>query len=237
MALPDETVYVLVHSPLAGGLTWTLVAQEMLVQGLNALVPHLSDQAAAKQPFWKQHVESILPTLSQIPAGHSVTLVGHSGAGPLLPVIAQALDQPIKAYLFVDASLPRDGASRLALMKREDPAWAEQLQQALQQGQQYPTWTEDDLRDIVPNAALRRDLVAEIKPRSLSFFSEPIPVFAGWPDAPCTYLKFSAPYNRVAAQARQAGWLVRHMDAGHFHMLVDPEAVTEVIMEIMKEIT
>jgi hypothetical protein len=42
-----------------------------------------------------------------------VVLVGHSGAGPLLPVIHRGLVQPVVACLFVDASLPHPGQSTL----------------------------------------------------------------------------------------------------------------------------
>jgi hypothetical protein len=78
------------------------------------------------------------------------------------------------------------------------------------------SWGEDDFRDLVPDDGLRRKLVTEINPRPLSFFTEPIPVFEGWPDVPCAYIKFSAPYERVAQQAQQAGWFVHQVEAGHF---------------------
>jgi hypothetical protein len=73
-------------------------------------------------------------------------------------------------------------------------------------------------------------MVSEIRPRGVSFFTEPIPVFAGWPDAPCVYIRFSAPYDRSAAQAMASDWLVYDLDAGHFHMLVNPVAVTDMII-------
>ena len=74
-------------------------------------------------------------------------------------------------------------------------------------------------------------MVAEIQARGLNFFTEPIPVFNGWPDAPCVYIKFSPPYEYSAAQARQASWPTYELEAGHFHMLVDPAAVTDLMVE------
>ena len=236
MSLHDDTIYALVHSPLVGGLTWQLVAHDLQGRGLNVIVPLLTDQAEPTEPFWKQQVASVSQALIQIPSSQAVILVGHSGGGPLLPAIGQALTNPVTAYVFVDAGVPRDGASRLDLMKSEDPEWAEQFHQELLQGQKYPSWGEDDLREIVPDDDLRRKLVTEINPHPLSFFTEPIPVFEGWPDAPCAYIKFSAPYDRVTEQAQQAGWLVRQMAAGHFHMLVKPRAVTDVIIASVEEL-
>lgn len=232
----DDTVYVLIHSPLVGGLTWKLVAHQMYERGLNVVVPTLTDLAASGSPFWKQHVQSVSQALTHLPGNQPLTLVAHSGAGPLLPAIRQVLDNPVTAYVFVDAGIPRDSASRLDLMKWEDPEWAEQFQQGLVSGKRYPAWSVDDLREVIPDDALRRGMVIEIQPRSLPFFTEPIPVFAGWPDAPCAYLWFSASYEKDAAEAQQAGWPVRRMRAGHFHMLVDPVVVTDMIVEVAHEV-
>jgi hypothetical protein len=83
-------------------------------------------------------------------------LVAHSGAGPLLPAVADALGPPIGAYLFVDA------------------------------GERYPTWRDEDLRAAIPDPELRqRVLAAEVRPQPAEFWTETIPGFAGWPDGPC----------------------------------------------------
>jgi pimeloyl-ACP methyl ester carboxylesterase len=225
-----DTLYVLIHSPLVGGLTWGLVAGEIKQRGLKGIVPVLTDTPDSKEPFWKQHAESVQRALAHIPGSQSITLVGHSGAGPLLPAIHQTLPNLVDAYIFVDASVPRDSATRLDLMKSEDPEWAAQFQEELEQGGRFPNWSSDELREIIPDESLREQLVAEIRPRGLSFFTEPIPVFDGWPDAPCLYVRFSAPYKDPAAQARQVGWRTYELEAGHFHMLVDPATVTDMIV-------
>jgi hypothetical protein len=232
-----QNVYVLIHSPLVGPLTWKLVADQMRQRSMEVVVPTLVDTPDSKEPYWKQHVESVAQALGQIPKDASVTLVAHSGAGPLLPAIGAALSNPVNAYVFVDAGLPRDGATRLGLMKSEDSDWAKQFQDTLEAGGKFPNWSDDDLREVIPDKSLRAQLVAEIQPRALDFFSEPIPVFEGWPDAPCVYILFSAPYNRAEFEARQAGWQTYRLEAGHFHMLVDAKAVTGLIMEAVNKLT
>lgn len=221
-------VYILIHSPLVGPLTWNLVAEQMRQRGIEVIVPTLSDAADSNEPFWKQHAESAAAL--HIPQDRRVILVAHSGAGPLLPVIRQSLANPVNAYVFVDAGLPRNGASRLDLMKSEDPAWAAQFQEELERGGSFPNWTFEDLQEVIPEETLRKQMVAEIHPRGLPFFTEPIPVFEEWPDAPCAYIKFSPPYQGAAEQARQAGWLTYELEAGHFHMLVDAKTVTDLIV-------
>ena len=235
-AMNTNPVYVLIHSPLVGGLTWSLVAAQMRQQGQKVLLPMLKDVPDSAEPFWQQQAASVAQALSDIPENGPLILVAHSGAGPLLPVIRQGTANPVQAYVFVDAGIPRDGATRLDLMKFEDPEWAKQFEGSLQRGERFPTWSSEDLRGIVPDEKLRKQLVAEIHPRGLDFFTEPIPVFEGWPDAPCVYILFSLPYVRTEIQARQNGWKTHKLEAGHFHMLVDPEAVADIIVRSVNEL-
>jgi len=234
--MPDNSIYILIHSPLVGPLTWTLVADQMRQKNIDVVVPTLIDSADSEIPFWKQHAKSVSQALAHIPVNTPLTLVAHSGAGPLLPVIRESLANPVNAYVFVDAGIPRDGATRLDLMKIEDPEWADQFQEELERGERFPTWSVDDLRAVIPGELLRKQMVTEIRPRGLSFFTESIPVFGGWPDAACVYIQFSAPYKQPAAQARGAGWPTYELEAGHFHMLVDPMTVTDLIIEAVDKL-
>lgn len=222
---------ILIHSPLVGPLTWILVADQIRQRGLDVLVPRLKDSPDSKVPYWKQHAESVSQALAEIPKDTSLRMVAHSGAGPLLPAIRQFITNPIKAYVFVDAGIPRNDASRLDLMKSEDPEWAKQIQEQLERGVRFPNWSSDDLREIIPDETLRKKMVSEIQPRALDFFTEPIPLFDGWPDAPCVYIQFSSPYEKPADLARRSGWQTYKLGAGHFHTLVDPAAVTNTILE------
>jgi len=233
----DENItYALIHSPLVGPLTWQLVYHEMEKRGLEAIMPTLTDHPNSTLPYWQQHAESLAKSLIRIPQNRRIVLVAHSGAGPLLPIIRQSAAHSIGAYVFVDAGIPRNDSSRIDLMRLQDQQWAEQFHQALLQGERFPMWNEEDLREVIPDDNLRRKMVAETNPRSLTFFTEPIPVFTGWPDAPCAYIKFSAPYDWDFRQAKQASWLVREVNAGHFHMLVDPSTVTNVIVDAVQEL-
>lgn len=224
-------VYVLIHSPLVGPLTWKLVAEEMGRRDIEVIVPTLVDTPDSEEPYWKQHAESVSLALAQVPQDTSLTLVAHSGTGPLLPAIREALPNPVHAYVFVDAGIPQDGATRLDLMQSEASDWAKEFQEYLEGGGYFPNWSMEDLKDILPDDELRAQMVAEIHPRALNFFTEPIPVFDGWPDAPCVYILFSEPYKRAAVQARESGWPTYELEAGHFHMLVDANGVTDLILE------
>jgi hypothetical protein len=142
----------------------------------------------------------------------------------------------VAAYLFVDAGLPKDGLTRLQLMEEESPAWAAEFRLFLESGGQFPLWSDEDLKELVPSPDLRAALLAQLRPRGLDFFTEPIPVFPGWPDAPCAYLHFSPPYDQPASHARQLGWPVLQVEAGHFHMLADPPPVAGWLQKLVEDL-
>ncbi|MBA2576003.1 MAG: alpha/beta hydrolase [Euzebyaceae bacterium] len=224
-----DATFVLVHSPLVGPFTWSAVAEVLRERGHDVSVPALSGTAA---PFWRAHAESVAAALRG-PTHRPLVLVAHSGAGALLPAIGAAIpERPKAAYVFVDAVLPLDGATRLQGLEEEDAEFAAELRAELEAGGRFPTWTAEDLEAVVPDPGSRRALLAELAPRALDYFSEAIPPVPGWPDAPCAYLQFSAPYDVAARRARDRDWRYEHLDAGHFHMLVDPPAVADAVLRL-----
>ncbi len=229
-----DALVVLVHSPLVGPFTWSLVAQSLQAAGFEVLVPALTDRGKTPPAYWRQHTASVQLALASIPQERPLVLVGHSGAGPLLPVIAQAAQHPVKAYLFVDADLPHPGQNRLDEMEASVPAFAQELRRSLASGRRFPSWSDEDLSEDLPDEPVRRHMLAELQPRPLHFFEEIIPTVAGWPDAPGGYVLFTQGYRRSLEQAQRAGWLSRTFHAGHFHMLVDPIAVAAALIELIK---
>ncbi len=217
----------LIHSPLVGPATWQPVAEALRQRGAAVAVPQVAALPGSPRPYWQQHAESAAAGLRRLPA--RPVLVAHSGAGALLPAIRRSLDQPAAAYLFVDAGLPAAG-SRLANFG--DAAMAAGLRQHLGAGGRWPEWTDEQLRVVVPDDTRRARLLAGLQPQPLAFWDEPLPAPAGWPDAPCGYLRFSPVYAADAERARSLGWPVRAIDAGHFHMLVDPAAVAETLWDM-----
>jgi pimeloyl-ACP methyl ester carboxylesterase len=224
--------FVLIHSPLVGPGTWEPVAAALVSLGAEAIVPELHDEEGAGLPSWQQHAHFVARALASLPPDRGLIFVGHSGAGPILPAIAESAAQPVAAYLFVDAGLPRAGATRLDLLRAESPELAASLRAMLLAGGHYPEWSDADLRPLVPDAQRRRRLLAELHPRGHAFWEEAIPVFAAWPDAPCAYLELSRTYAQPAAGAERLGWPVRKLEGGHFLMLVDPLSVAEALLDL-----
>jgi pimeloyl-ACP methyl ester carboxylesterase len=226
-------VFMLIHSPLVGPFTWSLVAEELHARDREVIVPTLSDAEGSAAPYWQQYATIVAHRLTAVPRDRSVHWIGHSGAGPLLPALRQAVPHPVASYVFVDAGIPRNGASYLDLLATELPDQVAALRQMLQAGERFPNWNEAMLHPLIPDPERLRSMLAELHPRPLAFFAAPIPVFPTWPDAPCYYLQLSAAYETSAAQARHRGWASSAIKAGHFHMLVEPVAVTDAIVQLL----
>jgi len=169
-----------------------------------------------------------------------LVLVAHSGAGYLLPqlgVTQRAARRAVGGYVFLDAGIPAPRPStRLDLLAAEHPAMADDLDVLLAAGGRFPPWTADDLRELVPDEALRTAVVDSVRPRGRDFFTEVLPFPTGeigWPDAPCGLLQTSAAYAATARSARSRGWPVIERDGGHFASCVDPHGVARDLLALV----
>ncbi len=225
-------VFVLIHSPLVGPFTWQPVAEELRQRGVAAIVPNLSGMQPGNQPFWQQAAEHVRRALEGVHPISPLLLVAHSGAGALLPAIRQALKEPLAGYLFVDARLPRDGAS---FFTDAPPELARSLR-AMEKDGWLPRWSdwfgEGAIAEILPDETVRRPFLDELERVPVAYLEEPPPVFPVWPDAPCAYLQLSRAYDQEAQAARASGWQVENLETGHLHMLVDPQGVAEKILAL-----
>lgn len=228
--------FALIHSPLVGPSTWKLVASQLQKQNYQVIVPTLVDSGADTKTFWEQHAESASETINGATADGACLLVGHSGAGPILPAIGERLRQPPDGYIFVDAGLPSDQVSRLDMMKCESSQWADKFEGYLAAGGRYPDWSNTDLRSLIPDNDLRQQLLKEISARALSFFTEQISVPDSWVGTPCGYVQFTETYRVPANRAKEWKWPFIRFQAGHFHMLVEPIVVADALVQIGKQL-
>jgi hypothetical protein len=230
--------FVLIHSPIVGPLTWSSVAEELRLSGIKAIVPDLAYDVAPKEPYWKLHAKSVGRALKSVPENEGLILAGHSGAGMLLPAIRQISGRAVAGYIFVDADIPEDGGSRLEILRRELPQAAEEVYRALSAGEMLPAWGDADLREIIPEVELRQRVLADLRPHPLAFMEEAIPVFEGWPEAPCGYLSFkrAGSYRESVERAKREGWAYAELDGAHFHILVDPHGVAEALVGLAERL-
>ena len=163
-------------------------------------------------------------------AGAGGTVVaGHSGAGVLLPLIADRLGGAPAAVVFVDALVPAAGGATAPSDRFR--AFLDEL--PLTDGR-LPPWTQwwgpDVLARAVPDPRLRSAIEAEAPRLTRAFYAEPVPVPASWPPARVGYLQLSPAYDDDAAEAAARGWPVRTLAGQHLDLATRP---TEVAAEIV----
>jgi len=231
---------VLAHSPLTGPAAWGRLPDELRERGHAVAVLDVTDDDTP--PYASRYIaRAALQLAAAIPTG-PVHLVGHSGAGYLLPQLGaarRAARQPVAGYVYLDAGVPHGReATRSSLLRGEDEAIAGELEDLLAAGGSYPSWTDDDLRELVPDDGLRADLVASLRPRGLDFFTEVLPFPGDWPDAPCGFLRLSASYAVAARVAQSRGWpvLERELAGGHFAACTDPVGVADALEELLAQL-
>jgi hypothetical protein len=226
-----EQALVLVHSPLIGPTSWLPVADELERRGRVVVVPSLLGVAGAPAPQWRQVPETVRLATSHLQ--RPIVLVGHSGAGLLLPVIAGALSAEVAALVFVDSFLPQAaGPVQLA-----PAAFMDQLRAMATHGV-LPPWSrwfgDEGMRELVHDEDLRAALEREMPRMPLSYFASAVPLPEAWRRRPCAYLLLSPDtYGQSAAEAQALGWPVRAIrDAHHLAITTDPIPVTEALLEL-----
>ena len=233
-----EPAFVLVHSPLVGPTSWVPVARELERRGRVAVVPSLLGVAEAPEPQWR-HVPDAVRTATR-DLRQRIVLVGHSGAGLLLPVIADALAVEVAALMFVDSLLPPPAGPLLL----GHPAFMDQLRAMATDGVLAP-WSRwfgaSAMRELVPDERLRAHLEAEMPRLQLSYFEAAVPLPDAWGKrCPCAYLLLSSatPYTESAAEARAYRWPVIDIDGvQHLAIATNPTRVTNALLDLERSLS
>jgi pimeloyl-ACP methyl ester carboxylesterase len=225
---------VLLHSPLVGPLTWQPTATSLHAAGYQVAVPSLSGVVDTGPPSYRKLAGRVAETIRQARPTGAVVLIGHSGAGALLPAAAEATDTPLAAVVFVDAILPHPGVS---WFETAPPVLREQLCGLARDGR-LPAWHQwfppEVVTELLPEEGLRRRFIAELPRVPLAYFEERPPVVSGWSAARCGYLQLSGAYDEVADEAEQHGWVVVREPADHLAMLTRPAAISGLLDRLVK---
>lgn len=178
-------------------------------------------------PYWERHLEAITRAI-EAEGSDTVVLVGHSGAGRLLPICSERIHAEIKAYVFVDSDIPTSTESRLDAMPEK---MAQEFRSAAEDGL-LPPWPEEVFEHEIKDDQVRGRLVSELLPLPLAVYEEVIPLPKEWPDGKCGYIRLSNGYPEAEALAEQRGWRIHRFDADHFHILLAPDEVASALIAI-----
>lgn len=215
--------FLLVHPPLLGPAVWEPCAGRLTAAGHAVTVPDL--RAACDPPAgWADRAADAAAAA----VTGSVVVAGHSGAGLLLPLVVDRLDE-VDAVVFVDALVPAAGGStepsgRFRALLDELPVTDGLL----------PRWSDwwgpNALAELVPDAAVRARIEAEQPRLPRAFYDGSVPVPASWPPPRVAYLQLSPAYDADAAQAAARGWPVRSIPGRHLDLVTRADLVAAEIL-------
>ena len=215
------------HSPATGPSTWRWVADELAARGPRVTVPAVPPAATALG--WAAFVGAVGALSGGI---DNPVLVGHSGAGPLLPRIGTRIRA--RALVFVDADIPPESGETTLV-----PDEFLEFLRGLASGGVLPPWSDwfgpESMRELIPDDLARRIVTAELAALPLSYFEAHVPVPAGWTSTRCGYVLLSEAYAEQGARAAASGWPVARLPGAHLDMVTRPAAIADAILSVAGE--
>jgi hypothetical protein len=219
--------FVLVHSPLVGPTTWRWISAALSAAGHDAVVPDLRSSAATGRP--QAFVDE---AVSSTPSDWSKpVVVGHSGAGFVLPSIAERLDGA--HAVFVDAGLPPDNSPATAAADFLDRLRALAVDGTLPKWSTW--WSPDIMTALVPDDVRRAQLDAELPEVPIAFYEVAMELPTDWPRRSSSFLLLSEAYRADEDRARSLGWPLTERLGGHLDIVSVPEAVAPLIVDLALE--
>jgi hypothetical protein len=220
--------FVLVPSPLVGPETFEPLRTELAALGHNARV--VQGELPAGPPYWRGWAAGIRESL---PAGPAV-LVGHSGAGPVLDLIAEA-GATVTAVVGLDATFIEPG-TRLIDGFDDTRLSSPEVQEGFARGVMPNPWRSPALWQHVGISDADAERYATgARELPLDWYREALPT--AWTSAPHGYLAFvpNPFYAPIAQRCRERGWPVRELPGMHFHFLVNPVEVADALVAMVSE--
>jgi pimeloyl-ACP methyl ester carboxylesterase len=221
---------VLVHSPFLGPASLRPLADALAALGHPAVLPDLRPSVVAP-PVHQVLLGAFADAMSEELLDGPVVLVGHSGAGPLLPAFADALEEAVTGLVFMDAGLPTPGRT----WRDTVPAELYQHLRGLSREGRLPRWqrwfSPDPLATLVADEELRAEIADEAPEVPIAFLKEERPDLT-W-DGPAGYVQLSDAYAEDADRAEALGWPVRRLAATHLAPATDPGPVARAVLEVL----
>ena len=223
--------FVLLQSPLVGPLTWQGVAEELRSRGHAADTPAWPRLSEIEGGYYDALADSVAEELRRLDG--PLILVAHSGAGGLAGVL-ETRTPNVRGLILVDAIQPHPGRSWFDTAPAE---LAAQLRAGAVMGSLPPWdqwWPPGALEKLVPEAAVREALIAELEPLPLAYFEEIAPLAAN--EVATAYLQLSGAYDNESQAAARYGWPLVRLPLHHLGMLTHPQAVAAALVTLSERL-
>jgi hypothetical protein len=231
----DDPLLVLVHSPLTGAQAWGPAAEALRSLGHVVVSPDLGPAFAGDGPYYPAAAALAAASLREYAMHETAVLLAHSGAGSLIPAIAEAVPRTA-ATIFVDALLPHPGQSWFDTAPKE---LGENLRQVAAGGL-LPKWSDwfppEAIEDLLPDTDEREAFTAALPRIPLEYFEETAPLASAWPPGPCAYLRLSEAYRAQANEAVAKDWHVTELPTDHLAIYTQPEETARILSALLHEL-
>lgn len=219
--------FLLIHSPLVGPASLAPVAERLEEAGCVAILPDLTGVSEAGRPTWM--IDAAVAAVG----GRVVdVVVGHSGAGALLPVVATAVAAP--TMVFLDAVLPSPG---VPVWKPEGGMRALFDEQVGADGRLRPWldwWDEQVVAQMLPSLEQRAAVARDCVRLALSYYDHPVPVPSRWPQA--GYLALGRAYTEELQRATNLGWPCRSLGLTHLATVTHADIVVTALRDVLEQL-
>jgi hypothetical protein len=211
---------LILHSPLVGPTTTRALASALSEHGWTTVAPDLRNSLNSPLTYAAAATRA---------AANVDVLVGHSGAGAMLPVIGHDVEATLT--VFVDAIVPEATTTftasdrlialldQLPIVDGRLPPWHE-------------WWPAEILTQLVPDRRLREALTAENPRLTRAFYDEPVPLPERWWKRRAGFLQLSPAYDDDRARAEQWGWPTSRIDGQHLDLLSRPGVVADAVVSL-----
>ena len=223
--------FLLIHSPLVGALTWQPTSEVLRTLNRKVFVPRLSNPSVSNTLYFESHRAQVL---DQIPTDGDgpFLVVGHSGAGALLPLLLQSLGEETR-LVFVDSDLPHRGRSRFDLFPG---GLADRWRERAENDNLPALWAEEGLAGLIVREDLRERFASELRPTPIRVYEEPMPLDGPGGGSGTAYVMLSKSYSQAYAEAERLGWVQVRRDSTHFHMINEPQDMAEILCSIGEQL-
>ena len=234
--------FVLVHGVWHGGWCWSRVADKLRERGHRVTTPthtglgersHLLSPAITMDTF----VEDIVAHLMWEDL-KDVVLVGHSFGGAPISGAADRIPERIKRLIYLDAAVMEDGETWFGLLPPETAAARKEAAQEVTGGLSLPVGPVESFG--VENPSDVAFLEGRLTPHPLATFSTPLRLKGPCGNGlPAHYITCTDPVYVPAklglGRARDKGWPVSELAAGHDAMVIAPQATADLLERIGSE--
>lgn len=227
-----HTAFLLVHSPLVGPSSFAPLAAELQRRDRTAITPDLTDFVTAAPPLWRAYRDAAVAGAG---AATQLVVAGHSGAGAMLPMIADKLAERVSAVIFVDAVVPP-----VTGQHRTPAPMAALLDQQTEGGLLNPwlDWWDPEVVDaLIPDRASQATIRQDMPRVPRSFYDECVPVPDRWSAAGCAYLRLSDAYDAELTEAQERAWPTLGHDGTHLSIVTEPGVVADAMVQLVDQVT